>query len=123
MIAGLDDIAHDTLVGAGYAGLVAIMIVENLFPPIPSEIVLPLAGYEVSRGELSYVATVAAATLGSVVWNAVLIGAGWALGDNWDAISGWVGGASKVVLVAAVAGIAGLFLARRVRRGRRSASP
>jgi len=66
---------------------------------------------------------VALTTLGSLVWNAVLIGAGWALGDNWDAISGWVGGASKVVLVAAVAGIAGLFLARRVRRGRRSASP
>jgi membrane protein DedA with SNARE-associated domain len=202
----MDDIAHDALVGAGYAGLIAIMIVENLFPPIPSEIVLPLAGYEVSRGELSYVATVAAATLGSLigalalyavgrwggrpavtrwgrflrigpaeleraeswfgrwgdwvvlvarlvpgarsvvsipagtmqmpvwrfvalttlgslVWNAVLIGAGWALGDNWDAISGWVGGASKVVLVAAVAGIAGLLVARRVRRGRRSASP
>ena len=205
MLAALDDLAHDALVGAGYAGLIAIMIVENLFPPIPSEIVLPLAGYEVSRGELTFVATVAAATLGSLVgalllyalgrwggrpaverwgrclrvgpdeldraerwftrwgdwvvlgarlvpgarsvvsipagtmrmgvtrftlltvlgsavWNSVLIGTGWALGDNWEAISGWVGGASKVVLIAAVLGVAGLFVAHRVRRGRRAES-
>jgi membrane protein DedA with SNARE-associated domain len=205
MLAALDDIAHDTLTGAGYLGLVGVMIVENLFPPIPSELVLPLAGYEVSRGELTFVATVAAATLGSLIgalllygmgrwggrpaierwgrrlrvgpreldraetwfarwgdwvvlgarlvpgarsvvsipagtmrmgvarfallttlgsaiWNSVLIGAGWALGDNWAAISGWVGGASKVVLIAAVLGVAGLFVAHRVRRGRQRAS-
>ena len=60
--------------------------------------------------------------LGSALWNSVLIGAGWALGDNWDAISGWVGGASKVVLLLAVVAAAGLFAAHRVRRGRDASS-
>jgi membrane protein DedA with SNARE-associated domain len=39
--------------------------------------------------------------LGSWVWNAALIGAGgYALGSNWDRVSGWVGAYSDVVLVA-----------------------
>jgi len=52
---------------AGYAGLTAVMVVENVFPPIPSELVLPLAGFEVSRGQLTFVGAVLAATLGSLI--------------------------------------------------------
>jgi membrane protein DedA with SNARE-associated domain len=52
---------------AGYAGLMVVMIIENVFPPIPSEIVLPLAGFEVSRGQLTYVGAVLAATAGSLI--------------------------------------------------------
>jgi membrane protein DedA with SNARE-associated domain len=51
----------------GLLGLVALMFVENVFPPIPSEVVLPLAGFFVGRGELSFVGVLAAATLGSVL--------------------------------------------------------
>jgi membrane protein DedA with SNARE-associated domain len=42
-------------------------------------------------------------TIGSAVWNAVLIGAGYALGANWDRVSGWVGAYSDVVLVVVAA--------------------
>ncbi|WP_119065825.1 DedA family protein [Rubrobacter indicoceani] len=50
----------------GYVGLALVLLVENLFPPIPSEIVLPLAGFLVGSGELNYWGAVFAATLGAV---------------------------------------------------------
>ncbi len=52
---------------AGYTGLVFLMWLENIFPPIPSEIVMPLAGYHVQRGEWHFVAAVVAGTLGSLI--------------------------------------------------------
>jgi membrane protein DedA with SNARE-associated domain len=51
----------------GYAGLALLMLVETVFPPIPSEAVLPLAGYLVGRGELTFVGVLASSTAGSVV--------------------------------------------------------
>jgi membrane protein DedA with SNARE-associated domain len=50
----------------GYAGLVLLMVVETVFPPIPSEVVLPLAGYLAERGELALVLVLVASTVGSV---------------------------------------------------------
>ena len=41
-------------------------------------------------------------TIGSAVWNAVLLRAGYALGANWDRVSGWVRAYSDVVLVVVV---------------------
>ena len=204
LFASLDSVARDAVTSAGYGGLVAIMIIENLFPPIPSEIVLPLAGYEVSQGEMNFVLTVAAATLGaligaliiyavgryggrpaidrwgkwlrigpeevqrseqwfdrwgdwvvlgarlvpgarsvvsvpagmarmglprfvalttlgSLVWNTILIGIGYQLGANWDDISGALGTTGKIVLVAGVLGVGGLLAGNWLRK-RASAS-
>jgi membrane protein DedA with SNARE-associated domain len=56
----------------GYAGLALLMAVETVFPPIPSEAVLPLAGYLVERGEFAYVLVLAASAAGSVL-GAVLL--------------------------------------------------
>ena len=56
------------LVGAGgYAGVVFLMFLENVFPPIPSELVMPLAGFATARGELNFFGVIAAGTLGSVL--------------------------------------------------------
>ena len=192
----------------GYLGLFAVMVVENLFPPIPSEAILPLAGFQVSRGVLTFLGalTVATAgslfgalllygvgrlggrplvlrlgpllrispdqleradawfdrhgawivvlgrlvpgarsivsipagmsempllrfglltTLGSVTWNAVLIGVGQRLGANWPAVSGLIDGASTVVLIALVVAATALVLrsARRSGRRRRASRP
>ena len=59
--------AEDLLLGGGYL-LLALLIVllENLFPPIPSELVLPLAGSRVAAGDMDYLPAVIAATIGSV---------------------------------------------------------
>ncbi|WP_320671327.1 DedA family protein [Patulibacter defluvii] len=56
----------------GYAGLALLMLAETVFPPIPSEAVLPLAGYLVERGELVWPLVLLASTAGSVVGALVL---------------------------------------------------
>jgi membrane protein DedA with SNARE-associated domain len=184
----------------GYVGLALLLLLENLFPPIPSEVVLPLAGFLVGRGDLSFAGALVASTTGSVIgavilyylgkwggrglvlryghilrvkaeeldrvegwfrrygdvvvlvcrviplarsvvsipagtarmpmgrfliltalgsaaWNSVLIGAGAALGANWEAVSRWAGTYSDVV-VAIMLGAAVLFALYRILRRR-----
>lgn len=64
--------------GAPGAGIA--VAVENLFPPIPSEIILPLAGFAASRGDLNLVAAIVFTTLGSLVGALALYGIGAWLG-------------------------------------------
>ena len=182
----------------GYLGLALLLVAENLFPPIPSEVVLPLAGFVVGRGDLGFWQALLASTAGSVagalilyalgryggrglvlrygpwlrvsakelqraegwfrrygdwvvlgarvvplarsivsipagtmkmplprfivlttvgsgVWNAILIGAGVALGANWTRVSDWIGSYSDVVLIL-LAGAAAVYLVLRHRR-------
>ena len=51
----------------GYAGIVFLMFIENVFPPIPSELIVPLAGFLVTKGQLTFVGVVLAGTFGSVL--------------------------------------------------------
>jgi membrane protein DedA with SNARE-associated domain len=51
----------------GYLGIFLLMVGENLFPPIPSELIMPLAGFIAAQGELSFTLVILAGTLGSVV--------------------------------------------------------
>ena len=172
----------------GYAGLAFLMLAENLFPPIPSEVILPLTGFLVEQGDLTFFPALTFATagslagalvlyalgrwggrgvilryggvlrlkeaeldradrwfdrygglvvlfgrmvpgvrslvsipaglsemplgrfvlltvLGSGVWNTLLIGVGWLLGENWSRVASVVGSVSNVVLVL-LAGVA-----------------
>ena len=57
----------NVLQSLGYPGLVLLMFVENVFPPIPSELIMPLAGYLSAQGKLNFAGIVAAGTLGSVI--------------------------------------------------------
>lgn len=50
----------------GAFGVAALMFLENVFPPIPSELVMPLAGFTAARGETSFVLAVLGGTAGSV---------------------------------------------------------
>ena len=52
---------------AGYAGIALMMFLENVFPPIPSWLVMPLAGFEASSGRFSPFLVVLAGTLGSTL--------------------------------------------------------
>jgi membrane protein DedA with SNARE-associated domain len=166
----------------GALGVALLMALENLFPPIPSELILPFAGFLVGRGELGFLPALVASTAGSLsgavilyglgrwggrnlilrygrylrvkeadldraegwfdkydewvvlfgrmvpgvrsvvsipagmlrtpflqfvllttagsaAWNALLLGAGWYLGENWQQIAGVVGSVSNFVLV------------------------
>ena len=188
----------------GYVGLGAMMVAENLFPPIPSEAILPLAGYLVGQGELSFALVMVVATIGSVlgavvlyelarhggrpfvlrfgekarvdeerleraeqwfarrgpfvvlaarcvpgarslvsvpagllkmprlqyvtlttigtvVWNGVLVGLGYLLGHEWERVSSVIGAASKPLLVATVVAAAVLMARAEWRSRRRTA--
>src|SRR5215211_3118100 len=48
--------AEDLLLGGGYVLLAVLILLENLFPPIPSELLLPLAGSRVAGGDFDFVA-------------------------------------------------------------------
>src|SRR5688572_27302821 len=51
----------------GYWGILLLMFVENIFPPIPSEVIMPLAGYMVAHGSLTFLGATAAGMGGSVL--------------------------------------------------------
>ena len=51
----------------GYVGIALLMALENLIPPIPSELIMPLAGFTVTQGKMNFVGAVVAGTIGSVL--------------------------------------------------------
>jgi membrane protein DedA with SNARE-associated domain len=208
LIPGLSGIASwvtDVVEKLGYLGLFLMIALENVFPPIPSEVVLPLAGFLTGQGRMWYPGAVVAATagslagalvlyyagylfgeervrrlvrkygkwamvseadidkadhwfdhyereavligrlfpvvrslisipagirkmqmakfllyttIGSAIWNSVLIGVGWILGDNWDAVEQYVGYLQYVVILIVLLAI-GWFIVMKIRqRGR-----
>lgn len=72
----MNDWTLEVLRGLGYLGLVLVLIIENIFPPIPSEVVLPLAGFLVSQEQLSFWGAVTAATAGAYVGALILYALG-----------------------------------------------
>lgn len=51
---------------SGYLGIVALMALENIFPPIPSELIMPFAGLLAAQHKLNIFGVVAAGAVGSV---------------------------------------------------------
>lgn len=79
-----------------YPGIFVLMVLENLFPPIPSELIVPLAGFVSTQGRLTLVGVIVAGTLGSVAGAAVLYWFGRKLGNEslrrWcDRRGHWIG--------------------------------
>jgi len=74
LTASIGDLVADLVQELGYPGLVFLMALEHLFPPIPSEVILPLAGFEVGRGNLNFALTLATATAGSLLGASLLYG-------------------------------------------------
>jgi membrane protein DedA with SNARE-associated domain len=70
----------DLMEALGAPGVGLAIALENVFPPLPSEVFLPLAGFAAARGDLSLVAAIVWTTLGSVVGALALYGLGAALG-------------------------------------------
>ncbi len=201
LLAGLSDFLMGDLTdwiisvidAIGYLGVALLVALENIFPPIPSEVVLPAAGLASSRGDALLVGMIIAATIGSLVgawalyliaaaigeprlyaliakygrwlgvkpkdleradawfdghstfavlicrcvplirslvsvpagfrrmnpaqftlytaigslvWNSVLIGAGYKLGDNWEQVAEWVGTFQYLVVAVILAAVA-----------------
>jgi membrane protein DedA with SNARE-associated domain len=80
LLSSLATWVQDVIEQLGYLGVALLVVLENVFPPIPSEIVLPFAGFVAQRGSDSVVLMILAATVGSVIgalimyWIAAIIG-------------------------------------------------
>jgi membrane protein DedA with SNARE-associated domain len=64
----------------GYWGIAALMFIENVFPPIPSELIMGLGGVAVARGTMTFWPLLMAGTVGSTLGNYVWFLAGDRLG-------------------------------------------
>lgn len=73
---------QNTMSTLGYPGVALLMFVENLFPPIPSELIMPLAGFTAGRGELSFIWVVVAGSLGSLLGQLPLYYLGRLVGEE-----------------------------------------
>ncbi len=81
MLSALSDWVTEVIDALGYVGVALLIALENLFPPIPSEIVLPFAGFVASdRGGFALIGMIIAATVGSLVGAWILYG-----------LSAWIG--------------------------------
>lgn len=60
----------------GYLGIFLMIALENVFPPIPSEVILPFGGFMTTYSGLTVPGVIAAATGGSVLGAAILYGVG-----------------------------------------------
>jgi membrane protein DedA with SNARE-associated domain len=66
----------------GYPGLTVLVALENIFPPIPSELILPLAGFLTGQNRFSFPLVLIATTLGSLLGALLLYGIGVAVGQR-----------------------------------------
>lgn len=65
----MTDFILEWIARGGYLGIVALMALENIFPPIPSEVIMGLGGMAVARGQMQLGWLLLAGTVGSVIGN------------------------------------------------------
>lgn len=82
LLGDMTNFATDVMDALGYAGLALLVAIENLFPPIPSEIILPLAGFNANVGDMNIFIAIVAATIGSVVGALALYAIGYYFGET-----------------------------------------
>ena len=82
MLSSLSEWVTDVIDRLGYVGVALLIALENLFPPIPSEIVLPFAGFVASDGDANLIGMIVAATIGSLVGAWILYGIAWWIGPD-----------------------------------------
>jgi membrane protein DedA with SNARE-associated domain len=90
-------IAEQVIQTTGYLGIAFLMFIENLFPPIPSEVVMPFAGFQVKQGEMSFTGVLLAGTLGALLGALAIYFFGYKLGEK--RLRQWIGKYGKYVLL------------------------
>lgn len=81
-VGGIAGWATDLMEQMGAPGAGIAIALENLFPPLPSEIILPLAGFTASQGKMNLIAALIWTTVGSVVGALALYGIGAVIGRD-----------------------------------------
>lgn len=68
----MEEIILEVLNDYGYFGIFFLIMIENLFPPIPSEVILTFGGFVTTHSSLSIIGVITSATLGSVAGAIIL---------------------------------------------------
>lgn len=76
------ELGQRMLSSMGYPGLVLIIFLENVFPPIPSDVVLPLAGFTSATTSMTLAGAILATTGGSLLGATTLYYTGYWLGED-----------------------------------------
>ncbi|PZW50348.1 membrane protein DedA with SNARE-associated domain [Humitalea rosea] len=76
------DWVTDIVAAGGSLGVFALMLAENLFPPIPSEVIMPLAGFAAAAGRMSFTGILLAGIIGTLLGNGVWYEASRAYGSE-----------------------------------------
>ncbi len=75
----MQDLIIEAIARGGYFGIFLLMVIENVFPPIPSEVIMGIGGVLVARGHMDFWPLMIVGTLGTTVGNYVWF---W-IGDRW----------------------------------------
>ena len=102
MTDAISEWAIRTMESLGYVGIGLLMFLENLFPPIPSELIMPLAGFTVAQGKMQLVPAIVAGVLGTILGAFPWYYLGKLLGENrikrWiDKHGKWLGISSEEI--------------------------
>ncbi|KQT86039.1 DedA family protein [Aurantimonas sp. Leaf443] len=76
------DFVQSLMNSMGPFGIALLMFLENIFPPIPSEIIMPLAGYQAASGQMSLLTVIIAGTIGSLAGIVPWYYLGYAFGEK-----------------------------------------
>jgi len=74
--------ARNIMETLGYPGIALLMFLENVFPPLPSEVIMPLAGFTAAQGQLTHWGVWLAGATGSVIGSLPLYYLGRLVGDE-----------------------------------------
>jgi membrane protein DedA with SNARE-associated domain len=80
---------------SGYFGIALLMFAENVFPPIPSELIMPLAGFDASQGSQSLFLSILAGSIGSLAGATLWYFVGRWIGE--DRLKRWTGRFGRVL--------------------------
>lgn len=90
-------LAEQMIQTMGYPGIAILMFVENIFPPIPSEVVMPFAGFLVDKGEMSFAGVMIAGTIGAALGAVAIYYIGVRFGEG--RLRRWIGEHGRYLLM------------------------
>lgn len=80
LLSSLVDFAQNLTVSLGYGGVFTVAVLENFFPPLPSELIFPFAGFIAGQGRFQLLPVILAGTFGALVGAWFWYGLGYWLG-------------------------------------------
>jgi len=90
-------IIEQVILAFSYPGIAAVMFIETVFPPIPSEVVMPFAGFLVAEGKISFLWIIIAGNIGAISGAVMIYYLGYLWGE--ESTRAWFRKYGKYILV------------------------